>query len=620
MSSIGGVNIPGLTSAELDNINRDGVITEDELISVGIDPSTLNLANPQEVRDALYDKYLQDNFGISSSDLDAIYSDDELTEEEIASYGLNVHGTQAQVQQELMEARLGKDLGLTPSDIEMVMSASHMTQPQLLEMLAGAEGAQMAASVTKATDTIASKGGADFEMVHITSVAPPPPSKDMSMKTFISTLIQSIAFVLDAKASINKADAMMNEARLNDILVISEQKMKHQTETMKKQVELLRKLIDHLNTMHAIMITVTVIALILVLIIAAVLAAAIIAGSGGTLTPFAIAGLVALTVLVLAAMTAATLTITEAELNRNGDSMYQNQQQREAVFWALMAIQIVATLGVGAAVVAAVAAAQAAAQTAVVVAQMTVSKAVMLILMAVSMMISTTMSLMNSTKVFSNAAEERQDDRKEAAEKKADKKKEEKIEELDAQKESGTISGSEYRAQRREVTKEIDGERRSDELSADKQYRDDMKELETVNYVLMAAALATGLGSAGAGMAAASASKSVAATAAEQMAQTIVSMLQLILSAVNASLSLTMAVKDLEFKNFQVQILAEMAEEKEKIALFTALEKLFITLKQGAEELFKNGMESTQNLVEALNSVISTNFSAVDKMTSKSVV
>lgn len=601
MSGVSGVNIPGLSSSELDQIHSDGVITEDELIAAGIDPTTVNLNDPQAVRTVLYDKYLNDNFGISASDLDAIYSDDELTEEEIAEYGLNIYGTQAKIQEELMEAKLGKDLGLTPSEIEMVMSASHMTQMQLLEALAGPKGATMAASVANATDTIASKGGSDFETMHITSVAPPPPDKEMSMKEFINTLVQSIAFVLQAKSSINQADALMNQARLHDIMVISEQKMKHQTQEMKKQVKMLRKLIDHLNFMHALMITVSVLAVILAIVVAAV----IIFGTAGVGAPAAIA----LVIMVMAVMAAATLAITEAEMNRNGDSMYKNQQQREAIFWTLMAIQIVASLGMAAAVTAAIMSAQ-----------MAVSAALQLVLMTVSMMVSNTMSLMNSTKVFSNAAEERREDRKDVAEEKADRRKDEEIAKLDAKRDRGEISDSEYRAERREVTKGIDSDRRSDELAADKKYERDMKELETVNYVLMALSLAAGLGAGAAGMAAASASKAVAATAAEKMAQTIATTLQLILSAVNASLSLTMAVKDLEFKNFQVRMLKEIADEKESIALFSALEKLFNSLKKGAEELYKNGSESMQQLVEVLNSVISTNFSAMEKMAGKNVV
>lgn len=619
MSSVQNVDIPKMTRSQLDEINNDGVVTNDELRSVGIDPTTVNTSDPKAVREALYDKYLEDHFGLSAAELDQLWADDQITEEEIAEYGLNVHGTQAQLQEELISAKLGKDLGLTPQEIEMVMSASHKTQAQLLEMLSGAQGTAMAASVVNASNTITSKGGAEQEMIMITSVAPPPPPKEMGINEFISALMQSMAYVLQAKAGIQSADVKMNEARLNDIIAISEQKIKHQTDAVRKQVRMLRQTIEHLNTMHALMIAVTVIALVLVLAVAIALGAAAIIASGGALTPLVIAAIVALTILVLAAMTAATLTITEAEMNRQDKSMYKNQQEREAVFWTLTAIQIVTTFGASAVIVAAIVAAQTAAQIAVAAVQMSVQQMVTIILTMVSMMIANIASLMQSTKVFTNAAEEKRDDRKEEAQKKADEEKDKKVEELDKKFENGEITKSEYNSQRREETKKIDAARRQDELAADNQYKKDMKELETVGYVLMALAIASSLGAAAAGAAASSAATQAAQTAARATAEAVASIVQFVGGVVQSVLSLVMAIKELEFKNFQVKVLEEVAEQKEAAAIFAALEKLFSSLKSAGEELMENGTSSMQRLVEALNSVIQTNFSAMEKMAGKSV-
>ena len=169
-----------------DKIQKDIDAINSGQMSIAQVQQILSGASSDEIKDALF----QTGYGITKAQFDQITSGDDISNEDLGKLGGIQGETTAQVKNQLMRTKLGEQYGLTPNEIDELMSANGASRMQLLNKL-GMTG--QAEGINDALDSIKGNSAAKYELKIN------PMASQVSLGDFIGAIVAAIEAVLRGK-------------------------------------------------------------------------------------------------------------------------------------------------------------------------------------------------------------------------------------------------------------------------------------------------------------------------------------------------------------------------------------------------------------------------------------
>lgn len=540
------------------------------------------------------------------------------------------NATDAQKQKALENVKKTKlqEIGLSPGEVEKLMAVEAMSPKDLQIFLSGD-------SHSGSIDRLAGLPNHSSKAASMVIVEIGPPHPKMTMVNFIHALVRSLELVMKAKAETQIADALMNQNRLKDILVMTDQKIQQASEANKAFVENLREAIKTLKNMRIMMYTVMAIAVAITIILGAI---AIVATAGAA-APVVAAVVAAVIASIGAAIAAMAITIAANEKRRKGES-FMNSKDQEALLITLLVIEVISSVVTGGAAIAAKIATTTAKNVAKAVSSVVAKKtaeevskeaaekviveasqaaAKRVIAMAVNQVAQGVGRIMNLRQIVGHgdalATQNAENDFESSDKKKNNRAQgEQRKAKVEQAFQRGDITLDVKQSKIARIDRDVASQDLSDKTAMINSYKEAQRsQEEKVGWIIMGVTLLATLGTAFMS----DGGSSAAGAAVSRTIQVLIKLIQALNAAMSAGTSIAQGITTIETQQAMIKLAQSSLEIKRFGMALDAIKTMLDQLKSNADELMTKGQDSLKRSVEALSGAVDSHMKAIESINLK---